>query len=228
MPTDYNHDSIKAITVGGNLNDIKLIGNTITNQYDGIYVWSNSEATIKDNTINHCYSHAIEVLSTSQATVENNIACYSGVFDYGTDYDVVNTIYTDNGGNVGDDIFPADEIAASSCPPRGMGCTDTDNGLNYYNIGYARDDTEVIWDSCHSSSSTLDEAYCEGGVPTYESHYCENGCEPGRCIWIPGSEEGDTTTAEPDTYEIPLSEEPEPKELTVVQRIINFFIGLFS
>lgn len=79
-------------------------------------------------------------------------------------------------------------------------CTDSDGGRDYYVEGVAKgivdgletlaDDTclEItkegyLTDSCSGSGCYLNEGYCEGSTPLYESWVpCTNGCNMGACL----------------------------------------------
>ena len=79
-------------------------------------------------------------------------------------------------------------------------CTDSDGGRDYYVQGVAKgivngletfaDDTclditkkDYLVDGCSGSNCYLNEGYCEGSTPVYESWVpCTNGCNDGACL----------------------------------------------
>ncbi|MGY4884827.1 MAG: hypothetical protein ACP5NZ_04590 [Nanobdellota archaeon] len=72
-------------------------------------------------------------------------------------------------------------------------CTDTDGGLGYTTYGYTYlagyGSSTSQYDSC-SSSTTLNEKYCVGGVQSQNSYSCTNlgsqySCSGGRCVCTP-------------------------------------------
>lgn len=70
---------------------------------------------------------------------------------------------------------------ATGCVLPSLWCTDSDNGINYYQYGYANSTySEYNPDVCLTSSILL-ETYCLGNSTANVTYACPYGCSSGRC-----------------------------------------------
>lgn len=77
---------------------------------------------------------------------------------------------------------PFDKITGSTIE-NSINCTDSDNGLNYYNKGSTLDNNQVTTnDVCLADNpKRLSEVYCEDGVAKSALYDCPNGCGDSAC-----------------------------------------------
>jgi len=60
-------------------------------------------------------------------------------------------------------------------------CTDSDGGLNYYQLGTATSGSQSLSDHCNDDF-TLTEKFCSGSEIKWETYQCPVGCRDGACL----------------------------------------------